>query len=87
MDSMSVLREQLARTRARQVDENTVVRFVVEGTRTYAALYVNKRWYLTGKGKYFGGHDFDSVEFFEQVLARADEGTVEVATRFAPVDG
>jgi len=85
MDSVKVLRKALSKRKKNVVEDGTVVRFVSGGVYSYAAIYVNNRWYLTGNGYYFGGNVFTNEDFMENVLGNSGTDNVEIATSFEEV--
>jgi hypothetical protein len=78
-----MLRKELSRSKKGKVKEGTVVRFVSGGLYTYVAVFVNNKWYLTGKG-YFGGTVLSNEQFIEKVLSKVED--IEVATVFEAVE-
>lgn len=71
------------------VDEGTVLRIDIpvkprgEGDTdhlTYAALYVNNRWYLSGEGSMLGRNYEHTAQLLQAVTRH--NGTIELATEF-----
>lgn len=81
-ESVRMLRKELSRSKKGRVKEGTVIKFVSGGLYTYAAIFVNNSWYLTGTG-YFGSV-LSNEEFIEKVLSKVED--IEVATVFEAVE-
>lgn len=81
--------------RAKGPEAGTVIRFesvspdgcheCEQRRYTYAAVFVNDRWYLTGSQGFFGTHSFTHDQFVANVLAKEDIENIFVATDFEAV--
>lgn len=49
---------------------------------TYAAVFANNHWYLTGQCEFFGANSFTHGQFISEVLTRNGVDNIAVATGF-----
>ena len=97
-DAVKVLRKEIARSKIEEGtvvrfnrtlktrwDEMSRRAFEVEDGKviTYAAIFVNDRWYLTGKGE-LGNEALTNRDFVDR-LSQSDISNIEVATAFESV--
>lgn len=80
--------------RAKGPAAGTVIRFdsVVAGSGsreerryTYAAVFANSHWYLTGTQCYFGAHSFSHDRFVSEVLAHEGVEDIAIAAEFEAI--
>lgn len=89
------LRKEVSRVKGPEL--GTVVRFELVITAefnsltkeirryTYAAVFTNNYWYVTGERGFFGEHAFPHSRFVAEVLARKGVENIVVATDFETV--
>lgn len=92
-NAIKTLRREL--TRAKGVEEGTIVRFdrtlpesfaenrQIPVTITYASIFVGGKWYFTGRGN-LASQALSSREFFDR-MAEPDVSNVQVATEFEAI--
>jgi hypothetical protein len=49
---------------------------------TYAAIYANHKWFITGTGKFYGGNEFSHEDFVYKVLGDAEVTSLFISTKF-----
>lgn len=47
---------------------------------TYAAVHAAGKWFITGRGDYYGGNEFTHQQFVYQVLGHSDVTSIYVTT-------
>lgn len=52
---------------------------------TYAAVFANNRWYVTGKFGFHGEHSFTHGRFVSDVLANDEVENITIATEYTTV--
>ena len=63
-----------------------VVRWVVAGKYTFAALYTADRWWLTGKGAAYEGVTDMDHEQFSRILEFKDVSDIVVSSGWEPLE-
>lgn len=60
-----------------RVEDGTVVRWLSKDRYAYVAIKAKGRWFITGKGEWYGGNDFDHDQFLS-LLRRPENSDIMV---------
>jgi hypothetical protein len=67
------------------VRNEVVVVWKSNGRYTYAAIYANGKWYITGAGVFYGQNEFLHHEFVYEVLGNKEVTELWLTDRFTQV--
>jgi hypothetical protein len=49
---------------------------------TYAAVYADNRWFITGRGGFYGGNEFSHNDFVYHVLGAPEVTSLFICNKF-----